>query len=171
MRLAAVLLLALALPAAPNWIVYLTHAGPIHLGMTVAQVRRAIHDPVAQLDTPTQEYNLDVCAYLDSRILSQDIGIMFIHYRVARIDVYAPGIRTASGVGVGETEARVKAAYPGRISVEPHHYNPETGHYLIYSPTNHSEQNYGIVFETEDGKVRSFRVGTRAAIALVEGCS
>jgi hypothetical protein len=60
--------------------------------------------------------------------------------------------------------------YSGRISVEPHHYEPE-GRYLNFSPVAGVERKYGAVFETDGVKVTSFGTGTLAAIALVEGCS
>jgi hypothetical protein len=91
--------------------------------------------------------------------------------KVVRIDVFKAGIRTANGVGVGDTEDDVKRKYPGRITTEPHHYAPETGHYLNYDPPDRADRNFGMVFETDKGKVTSFRTGTLAAIALVEGCS
>ena len=96
---------------------------------------------------------------------------MFVKGRVVRVDVTKVGIRTASGAGVGDTENKIKQSYPGRITIEAHHYLPEKGHYLDYSPKDTVERKYGIVFETDGEKVTSFRAGTQAAIALVEGCS
>jgi hypothetical protein len=95
---------------------------------------------------------------------------MFAKGRVVRIDVFKPGAKTASGAGVGDTDEQVKRMYPGRITVQPHHYEPQ-GHYLNYSPASEAERGYGIVFETDGLRVTSFRTGTLAAIALVEGCS
>jgi len=96
---------------------------------------------------------------------------MFAKGRVVRIDVLGVGIRTASGAGVGDSEEKIKKLYPGLITVELHHYLPENGHYLNYSPADDLDHGYGMVFETEQNKVTSFRTGTLAAIALVEGCS
>jgi hypothetical protein len=114
---------------------------------------------------------LDACAYLESKALPEHLGFMFAKGRVVRIDVSSVGIRTASGAGVGDTEAQIKDLYLGRITVEPHHNLPENGHYLNYSPENLVDRGYGIVFETDGKVVTEFRVGTLAAIALVEGCS
>ena len=79
-------------------------------------------------------------------------------------------MRTVSGAGVGDTEEKIKKLYPAQITIEPHHYDPEKGHYLNYWPKD-GKHEYGMVFETDGEKVTSFRVGTNAAIALVEGCS
>jgi hypothetical protein len=45
---------------------------------------------------------------------------MFLSDRIARIDVVAPAkIVTRSGIRIGSSEAEVKQAYPGRLTVEP----------------------------------------------------
>ena len=77
----------------------------------------------------------------------------------------------ASGAGVGDTKDKTKRLYPSRITVAPHPYSPETGHYLNYSPGNDFDRGYGMVFETDANELRSFRTGTLAAIVLIEGCS
>ena len=160
----------LSAAAVTEWPVYLRRAGPVRIGMSLAEVRRVLGDPRARLEGITPE-ELDSCAYLKSGVVPKHLGFMFAKGRVVRIDVSGAGIRTASGAGVGDTEDRIKQQYPNRIRVEPHHYLPETGHYLIYSPQDASDSPFGMVFETEAGKVASFRVGTQDAIALVEGCS
>jgi hypothetical protein len=86
-----------------------------------------------------------------------------------RIDVSGVHIRTANGAGVGDTEDRIKRLYSGKINVEPHAY--VEGHYLHYSPKNSADRGFGRVFETDGKRVTSFRAGTLAAIALIEGCS
>ena len=95
---------------------------------------------------------------------------MFEGGRVVRIDISRAGIRTGAGAGVGDSEERIKRLYTGHITVEPHFYDHD-GHYLTYSPDTSADRGYGMVFETDGTKVTSFRVGTLAAIALVEGCS
>lgn len=139
--------------------------------MTLAEVRKAIGDPRAYLRGNAPEVPLRECAYLESTVPPKGLGFMFAKGRVVRIDVFEIGVRTASSAGVGDTEEKIKQLYPGRITVEPHHYNVEKGHYLNYAPTNPAERGYGMVFETDGERVTAFRVGTTAAIALVEGCS
>lgn len=156
--------------AATDWTVYLHRAGPVRIGMSLATVRRVLGDSAAYLEGNAPEVPLNQCAYLESKRIPEGLGFMFAEGRVVRIDVSKPGFRTASGAAVGDTEDRVKQLYSGRITVEPHHYEPE-GHYLNYSPSSGIEHEYGIVFETDGARVTSFRTGTLAAIALVEGCS
>jgi hypothetical protein len=156
--------------AATDWTVSLRGAGPVRLGMTLSEVRRVLGDRAAHLEGNTPEVALDVCAYLESKAIPEHLGFMFARGRVVRVDVSGTGVRTASGAGVGDTEERIKRLYPAQITVEPHHYDPEKGHYLNYWPKD-AKREYGMVFETDGEKVTSFRVGTSAAIALVEGCS
>ncbi len=124
---------------------------------------------MAQLEGNAPEVPLNECAYLVSERVPEGLGFMFAKGRVVRIDVFSGGIRTAAGAGIGDSEDRIKQLYPGRITVEPHHYVPE-GHYLKYVPADEAERGYGMVFETDGRKVTSFRTGTLAAITLVEGC-
>jgi hypothetical protein len=161
------------IPAAEiDWTVYLHKAGPLRIGMSIADVRRLLGDEKAFLaygDGPEPD-NCE-CAYLESGKKPEDVGLMFQNGRLVRIDVDARGISTASGAQVGDSEERIKQLYRGRITVEPHHYIPESGHYLNYTPVDLKNRNYGMVFETDNGIVTSFRTGTVKAIALVEGCS
>jgi hypothetical protein len=157
--------------SAPDWTIYLRRAGPIRIGMSLDTVRRVIGDAGAHLACAEREPDDSECAYLQSPRKPEHLEFMFQMGRLVRIDVHEPGPRTASGAGVGDTEERIHELYPGRIRTEPHHYSPETGHYLIYGAVDPADRPYGLLFETEGGLVTSFRVGTLDAIALVEGCS
>lgn len=87
--------------------------------------------------------------------------------RIARVDVDTTGVRTAAGVGVGDTEDQLKRLYRDQLSVTPQKYTE--GHYLTVTP-NAADSTYAIVFETTDGKVRRFRAGRRPQVEYVEGC-
>ena len=157
--------------ASADWTVYLSKAGPIRIGMSLIEVRKVIQDPKAFLADGSMDPEPDdsECAYLESIRVPKQMDLMFQKGKLVRIDVNERGIRTASGAQVGDSETRIKQLYPNRIKVAPHHYIPESGHYLNYFPIR--KNGYGMVFETDNGVVTSFRVGTLAAIALVEGCS
>src|SRR5579863_1114888 len=131
--------------ATTDWTVYLRHAGPVRIGMSLPELRRILDDPKAHLGGYGGPF--DECAYLESRAVPENLGFMFSHGRLVRIDVIKAGIQTASGAGVGDTEDKIKQLYPGRITVEPNFYVPDTGHYLVYSPADARERNYGMVFE------------------------
>lgn len=155
----------------PNWTVYLRRAGPLQIGMSISEARRVLGDPQAYLSYLDKEPDNSPCAYMETSAVPRGVGLMFQKGRLVRIDVSEPGIRTASEIGVGDTEEAVQRRYPGRLTVEPHFYTPETGHYLKYRPVNAADRDYGMVFETNNGRVTMFRTGTLAAVALIEGCS
>jgi hypothetical protein len=161
------------LDASTAWTVYLRKAGSLRIGMSLSEVRKVIQDPKAFLAYGSMDPEPDdsECAYLESIRIPKKLGLMFQNGKLVRIDVCARGIRTASGAQVGDSESRIKRLYPNRIKVGPHHYIPESGHYLNYFPLDKTDSGYGMVFETDNGIVTSFRIGTVAAIALVEGCS
>lgn len=138
--------------------------------MSLPDVRRALGDPRASLEGTNPDVDLEACAYLDSKALLEAFLLMFSEGRLVRIEVFDAGIRTASGAGVGDAEESVKQLYPGRITVEPHHYVPE-GHYLRSTAKAPDDCRYGMVFETDGKVVTSLRTGTLAALSLVEGCS
>lgn len=160
--------LGAAVSAEIDWTVHLRSAGPVKIGMSLGEVRVALGDPRARVDGNDPNLAVSPCAWLKSKAIPKNIEFMFANGRVVRIDVNEPGIRAESGAEVGDSEDKIKRLYPNRIAVEPHKYL-ETGHYLNYSPVEDSDR-YGMVFETDKNKVTSFRTGTLAAIALVEGC-
>jgi hypothetical protein len=161
------LLGAAALQTITNWTVHLRHAGPMQIGMTLEEARRIVNDPNAKLATPGD--NVEECGFLQSQTLPDGLELMFSRGRLVRIDVRKHGILTASGAGVGDTEARIQNLYPGHIQVTPHHYDSD-GHYLIYKPQDAADQGFELLFETSHGKVTSFRIGFREPVSWVEGC-
>ena len=96
------------------------------------------------------------------------VAFMFVGGRIARVEVDEPGVRTAAGAQVGDTEARIKSLYPG-IKSEPHHY--EDGHYLIYTPKDAKQKKYRLIFETNGKTVTRYRAGALPAVEWIEGCS
>jgi hypothetical protein len=153
-----------------RWTMYLRRVGPVHVGMSLSQVRAVLRDPAASLAGNTPGIAVEDCAYVRSTRLPVHVGLMFEHGRVVRFDALEAGIRTASGIEVGATEANVQAAYPGRIRIDPHKYDPR-GHYLTYVAVDAGDKPFGLVFETDGQRVTRFRAGTVSAISLVEGCA
>lgn len=174
-RLAAFALVLLTAAAAwgqsGGWKVFLRRAGPARIGLSVAETRRVLGDPGAYLAFIAKEPDNAECAYLQSAAIPRSVGLMFQEGRLVRIDVRDAQVRTASGVGVGDTAEEVKRAYPGRISVELHPYLRDTGSYLVFMPLDESDRAFSMIFETENGNVTSFRAGRRDAVELIEGCS
>jgi len=81
-------------------------------------------------------------------------------------------ITTLSGAKIGDTEARIKALYPGQIKVSPHKYTGDSGgHYLTFVPKDKSDRFYRLIFETDGKQVTNFRSGKLPEVEYVEGCS
>jgi hypothetical protein len=100
---------------------------------------------------------------------------MFQRDQLVRINVRAVGPHTEAGAGVGDTEGRISQLYGNRIEVTLHPYLEEgVGHYLMFlgSDADHdyADHDYGMIFETKNGLVTSFRAGRRNAVTLVSGC-
>jgi hypothetical protein len=146
--------------AADTWIIRYEGAGPVKIGMTLAQLSATLHEKLSE-----QESGSEDCFYVTAPG-HDHIGFMIVKGRLVRIDVTAPGIATASGFQVGDSEARALKIYGLRMKVTPHQY-VDTGHYLTIRST---DGHYGIRFETDQGKITGYYAGTYEAIQYVEGC-
>ncbi|HEY6916880.1 MAG TPA: hypothetical protein VI381_04495 [Allosphingosinicella sp.] len=93
---------------------------------------------------------------------------------VRRISVEGGGdersdVKLANGLGLGATEAKVRAAYPG-LREDPHEYVRAPAKYLT-APDAESGKP-AVRFETgADGKVSVIHVGTIPVLYYIEGCS
>ena len=136
--------------------------GPLRVGMTLAEARRALGDAlVVPKGTDTTG-----CGYVRWRGGPRGTRVMIDGGRIARVDVDSATVATASGARVGDSEARIQQLYAGRVTVTPHKY--VDGHYLTVNAGHDS--SFAIVFETEKGKVTRYRAGRRPAVEYVEGC-
>lgn len=146
--------------------------GPVRIGMTLQEASAAAGVPIRLLDMPPGPE----CRYAVPDRASgtgDELAFMVVEGRIVRIDVGSMGpdtIRTVSGMGKGNTEAEVRATYPGRIRVEPHPYTPE-GRHLVYVPTDPGLRHLSMIFATVNGEVRSFRAGFAEQVSWPEGCS
>ena len=140
--------------------------GSIRVGMTVAEASRASDTKLVGKIEPN-------CYYVQPQNVPKGLGFMVTDGRIARVSVYEKShITTLSGAKIGDTEARIKALYPGQIKVSPHKYTGDRGgHYLTYVPKDKSDRNYRIVFETDGKRVLRFRSGKLPEVEYVEGCS
>jgi hypothetical protein len=148
--------------------------GPVTMGMTVAQADRALGARLKMIfseDNDPMSCGTGVRA--DGR--NSDVVYMVMKGRIVRIGVMRmeegapsnPAVRTAKNIGLGATEAQVRAAYPN-VKVEPHPYGTENDHYMIVDTP---DKKRGLIFETTDGKVTSFRAGVYPEVGYIEGCA
>src|SRR5207253_580681 len=106
------------------------------------------------------------CDYFGSPRLPH-ISLMVVRGRLARVEVDAEGVPSEAGLQVGDSEANAKKRYGAKLKVMPRAYIPETGHYLT---VRDSTGQYGIRYETENGKITRFYAGKYSAIQYIEGC-
>jgi hypothetical protein len=148
----------------PPWQISIRSAGPVRFGMTVDEANAAAGVQVRD-DTSNQCTTWHLASAPD--------GVLFLAegHRVVRVDVLGPGVRTRSGVGVGDTEEGVRQAYGDRIVVTPYTAYADSGHYLTFVPRESADTAYRLIFETDGAKVMRYRAGLRPAVEYVEGCS
>lgn len=137
--------------------------GPVKIGMTVAEAAAALGMKLVS-EGPVDE---PACHYMRPEPAVEGLWFMISDDRVARVEVTTPGIRTRSGLGVGDSEARVKEMLPSAETI-PHKYVAPDGSYLtVWS----ADRKRAVRFETLLGKVTSFYAGRVPEVELVEGCS
>jgi hypothetical protein len=137
--------------------------GSLQAGMTVAEAAAALGSAL----TVSAGDDTTGCHYRTWRGAPAGVAVMVEGGRIARVDIERVGLRTAAGVGVGDTEAEVERAYRGRVVVSPHKY--EAGHYLTVKDS--TDSRFALIFETSAGKVTRYRAGLRPSVEYVEGCS
>src|SRR5689334_19141726 len=84
----AILAIAAHLEAASDWTVYLHHAGPLTIGMSVDEARRALGDRDAHLAFGDREPDDAECSYLESTHLPNGLTVIFQRGKLARMDVW-----------------------------------------------------------------------------------
>jgi len=171
----AVPLCAGAVPASAaaesEWGIHARGLGRLTVGMTMAQARQL---PGLQLEElGPRPVPADYCTYFRGRLAGQEFRVRVMRDRVDRIEVSSPGFRTLSGIGVGDSIDRVKAAYGERIAVEPHHYLWYRGYVLmVLGPYTISGDAYGVALVASPSEgVTEIRTGRYTGIRESEGCT
>jgi hypothetical protein len=135
--------------------------GTAKVGMTLARASRVFSSALVR-DAQYEE----ACYYATAKRGFKDISFMFTDGRLARIDVENKNYTTVEGARVGDTEARIKRLYKGRVVVTPHAYTD--GHYLT---VRQKGGKFAYVFETDGKRVTNFRAGKFPEVEYIEGCS
>lgn len=107
------------------------------------------------------------CEYLDAPTVP--VKLMFVSDTLVRVDVRDTSVTTMEGARIGDTEARIKELYAGRVTTTPHKYIGPTGHYLSVSQPFFPENL--LVFETDGQRVTTYRMGRKPEVEWVEGCA
>lgn len=156
-----------------DWVVTSKGFGPLHLGMSTADASRAFGRDVTQPDAGGSFIDGSDCSsYAFGRGPKKngflkakhwDFRLLLTNGTVRTIDIYASGLKTDRGIGVGSSRDVVLAAYP--TSKE------DTGHYgdrrLTVSLTDGAILRF--VLDSAPS-VRYFTIGLEPEINYVEGC-
>jgi len=147
-----------------GWRAGLDAVGPIRLGMSLEQARRA--SGLDLQEQPPHGRGWQACHYAWPSLggqLQLDFGLMIEHGAVTRIDIATPELPTRSGLHVGDGEADVVQAYPGRVQVSDEGGARELRVF--------GDQPRQLVFRVEAGRISAYRVGLRQALESEEGCT
>ncbi len=142
---------------------------PIKVGMTVAEASKAAGTPLVSLDVNGRPLPPNWGGYtIEPKDSPKGIFFLVVFGRIARVDLGNRQITTQCGAKIGDTEARIKALYPGQIQVTPDKY-VESLHNLTLVPKDSKDSNYRIVFKTYGSRVTSIRSGKIPEVEYVEG--
>jgi len=162
--LLAALTLSLAGVAAAGstWCLGMDGLGPIRAGMKVEEVLRLADWPGMETKAQPSE-----CWYLRYHGGGSDFDLMIIKGTVVRVELRGQSkLHTFSGAHIGTTEEELKALYGARLDIQPHKYD-EHGHTITMKS---GSGDYGLRFETSNGKVTAIQSGPWAHLHYVEGC-
>ena len=139
--------------------------GPVIVGMAPDEASKKLGTPLI-LGRPTDEDD-SACHYVYPEGKKYgDIGFMVENGRISRIDVHSGIVATSSAIHVGDNESVVKNAYPGNVEETVHPYLGKNGKYL----TVEAKPGYAFIFETERGRIITFRSGKLGSVKYIEGC-
>ena len=155
-----------AAPQVVQWIANPDSLGPVPMGRLYSTVGREYGAPERPLSTDPEE---SACDYVDLPGLPAGVLLMVFGDTIVRADIDTTGVLTRDGLGVGSPESALLSAYKGRVMVKSHPYDGPEWHYVVVTPSNDS--TFRMIFETDGQRVRSFRIGLRRAVDLIEGCS
>lgn len=140
--------------------------GPARIGMTRAQVERALN--VRLEGEPVDDAN--VCIEMGARAgPHRNIIFMFENRRLSRIAaINSSRVTSARGVGLGATAAQVRRIYGRAVQAEPHHYLGLPAQYLtVWTRPNRR----GIRFVTDLNRRVDTIIAGNETIRYVEGCA
>lgn len=160
-----VLLIAALLPQSPPWVARADGVGPVRVGMRVGPTARLIN---ATARTERIEPD-ESCGQAFLSTAPKGVSFMVEGDTIVRVDVDSVGVKTEDGIGVGSTEAEVRAQYKTLAKVSAHPYEGPKGHYITVDRAG--DRRYRMIFETDGNVVTRFRVGRREAVDLIEGCA
>ncbi|MBL6749822.1 MAG: hypothetical protein ISP90_04835 [Nevskia sp.] len=168
--LAALPLLCAAAPLPfAAWRATAENVGPIRLGMDLDEVRKASGMEFVEQPDAGAAVNWELCHYAwpaSGGQLRLDLAVVLHQGRVVRVEVVAPEIATASGARVGDSEARLRALYAGRLVADPAAQAGARAQLLLAGT-----RAQALRFVIDSGRVQSYQVGQAAQSMPGGGCA
>jgi hypothetical protein len=149
---------------AADWIASPRGVGPLRIGMTRAEAEAVVGGSLA---IPNDSAWAD-CAYTPTDRLPSGVHVMVEQGTIARIDVDSGAIATAEGARIHDSEDRIRQLYGSRVVTAPAKY--ANGHSLTVKSGAGADTLFRVVFESDSGRVRSYRVGRVPAVEYAERC-
>lgn len=150
-------------PSPAHWRVTVAGYGPVRIGMTVAEAAKAM-----KRDLVVDGAFDAACHYVVPRPDIEGLAFMVSNDRIVRIDLETRGVRTNTGITIGDHESRIMRAYGRSIEIAPNKYGGKGDHYLTLRS---KDKRLAIRFETFGGEITHFYAGQADKVELVEGCS
>jgi len=150
--------------AAASWPLTPDGYGPARIGMTQAEVAKALHTRL------TGEAIEDEATCVEKEATAfPGVLFMFEDRKLARVSLWEGSkVTTARGIGMGATADAVRRAYGKAVKAEPHYYEGRPSEYLTVWTV---PKKRGVRFETNGKRrVQAIHAGT-SAIQYVEGCA
>ncbi|WP_454785216.1 hypothetical protein [Legionella sp. WA2024007413] len=139
--------------------------GPIKMNMTLKQVERSTGKTFNATKPNLDQAENEGCFYVTLNGV-KNVSFMVSGNKIVRININSPKYLTSKGAKIGDTESHVQALYKGKLSIEPHHYDPQ-GHYLTFFE---KPDNRGIRFESDGKVITLIYSGNHEEVQYVEDC-
>jgi hypothetical protein len=120
----------------------------VTFGMTAKQAQRAAGTKLIPESTPNTN-----CYWLTAAKAPDGIRFMVSEGTIERIDIVGGPITTRSGVGIGTPVERVVEFFGDQIDPS------EDGRTLTFVPSDESDAEFRVIFETDGAVVTSLRSG------------
>ncbi len=151
-------------PVTTESLISLSGVGGIGIGERVSVIERRLGQ---DLDYRRGEVGGPGSPCGTGTLIPRDLGVLVLGtgFRIASVTVTKRGIATPSGVRVGDSVARLRRAYPGRLVRVANFYEPRKFNF------EYRDGNRKLVFFTNNVHVRQITAGRRPEVDYVEGCA
>jgi hypothetical protein len=135
----------------------------VSFGIPTEQAIEAFPAPLEPVQGSVEPTDPAACRILLANGVPETIAFLFENEKVGRVDVMVPGPETSGGIGVGASEADVRAAHAA-VTAVPDKYDPAiTQLEVVEGPGK-------IIYRLRNGEVFAWRAGVPPTVDYVEGC-